>query len=342
MQQLFDTTKNIISLRVYVITGVINMPKIKECYSMSIAKTILEIFKGKFSLKEAYAANPDMPEASVRRSIYENLGISFQRVGRGMYMPMTTTGYVNEQIMLIEGDGRKLSAIQNNSLDAIITDHPWFDPKSNKGGNRAFASYDTFMYTEADFREKARVLKNGCFLVEFLPAENANNYEYLFQIKKMAEKAGFQYYSKVAWKKGTFVSNTGRKAKNTEDIMIFSKGNPRALRIDAKKTKNTGIISYMKGANGMLPTYFDVQPVPKKEVITQSEKPVELLKQIIEYITLPGEIILDQFAGSGVLGAAALLTDRLALLVEKAHEKVEAIAKRLNLVQITNTTLDGC
>ena len=38
-----------------------------------------------------------------------------------------------------------------------------------------------------DFKEKARVLKDGCFLVEVLPAENENNYEYLYQIKKYAK-----------------------------------------------------------------------------------------------------------------------------------------------------------
>lgn len=301
---------------------------------ISVAKKILDIFKGvRFSLKDAYAANPEVPEASVRRSIYEHMGISFQRVGRGLYMTINPAG-IDEQIMLIEGNGRNLKAIKDGALDAIITDHPWCDPKSNKGGNRAFATYDTFEYTQEDFDEKARVLKDGCFLVEFLPAENANNFEYLYRIKKMAERSGLQYYAKVAWKKGTFVANTGRKAKNTEDVMIFSKGEPRALRPDAKKTKATGEPAFMKGAAGMLPAMFDVQPVPKKEIIAQSEKPVELLKQIIEYITLEGEVILDQFAGSGVVGAAARLTNRLAILIEKDKEKVEAIAKRLGLTQI--------
>ena len=37
-------------------------------------------------------------------------------------------------------------------------------------------------------------------------------------------------------KKGTFVSNTGRKAKNTQDIMIFSKGKARNMRYDKKRT----------------------------------------------------------------------------------------------------------
>ena len=309
---------------------------VKEAIKMSIAGKILEVFKGKrFSLKDAYTANPSVPEASVRRSIYENLGKDFERVGKGLYMVINDDGTYNEQILVMEGNGRNLSGIKDGSLDAIITDHPWSDPKSNKGGNRAFATYDTFEYQQEDFDEKARVLKEGCFLVEFLPAENANNYEYLFKIKKMAEQAGFQYYSKVAWKKGKFVANTGRKAKNTEDVMIFSKGEPRALRSDAKKSKATGKPAFMKGAAGMLPAMFDVQPVPKKELIAQSEKPVELLRQIIEYVTLEGEIILDQFAGSGVLGAAALLTNRLAILVEKDKTKVEAIARRLGLQKIT-------
>ena len=309
---------------------------VKEAIKMSIAGKILEVFKGKrFSLKDAYTANPSVPEASVRRSIYENLGKDFERVGKGLYMVINDDGTYNEQILVMEGNGRNLSGIKDGSLDAIITDHPWSDPKSNKGGNRAFATYDTFEYQQEDFDEKARVLKKGCFLVEFLPAENANNYEYLFKIKKMAEQAGFQYYSKVAWKKGKFVANTGRKAKNTEDVMIFSKGEPRALRSDAKKSKATGKPAFMKGAAGMLPAMFDVQPVPKKELIAQSEKPVELLRQIIEYVTLEGEIILDQFAGSGVLGAAALLANRLAILVEKDKAKVEAIARRLGLQKIT-------
>ena len=132
--------------------------------------------------------------------------------------------------MLVEGNGRDLSAIQDEEIDLIVTDYPWEDKKSNRGGNRNFVSTyeeETFRYTLEDFKEKARVLKDGAFLVEFLPAENENNFDELYRIKKLAQEAGFQYYAKVSWKKGTFVSNTGRKSKNTEDVMIFSKGKAR-------------------------------------------------------------------------------------------------------------------
>lgn len=165
-------------------------------------------------------------------------------------------------------------------------------------------------------------------MVEILPAENENNYEYLYQIKQYAKEAGFIYYSKVPWKKGTFVSNTGRKAKNTQDVMIFSKGKARSMRYDKKKSDATGKSCYMSGCNGMLPTMFDVQPVPKNKKIHQSELPLCLCQQILEYVTYEGEIVLDAFAGSGVIGEAALNINRSCILIEILKENIEKIKKR--------------
>ena len=282
---------------------------------------------------------------------------------------------------------------------------------SLKGGNRDFASYDCFKYEQKDFNEKARVMKPGCFVVEFFPEENSENYKYIFECKEMAAKAGLDYYTTVNWKKGNFVSNTGRKSKNTEQVVFFTKGKPRALKVDAKKEKaffashkliscediglkiyvdneeyaymNTLISDlffdydsqsfeylssdyaheyleqlsckqyvllyfadkgisfinadkdihfYMSGTNGMLPTEFDVEPVSKSDRIHQAEKPTELIEQIIGYITLPEEHnkILDQFAGSGVVGEAALNTRNDAVLIEKDEETFQNMYKRLN------------
>ena len=238
---------------------------------------------------------------------------------------------MKENYKLIEGDGRVLSMLQEESIDCIITDHPWLDKLSNKGGNRSFADYECFLYEQRDFNEKARVLKSGCFLAEFLPAENENNYEQLFQIKQFAKTSGLEYYCKVSWKKGKFVSNTGRKAKNTQDIMIFSKGKARNLRLDAKKTKASGKPCYMSGAAGMLPTMFDVEPVPKQQKIHQSELPLPLCEELLEYLTLEGEVILDQFAGSGAIGIAAIRKGRMCVMIEKLPSNIEVIRTRLAL-----------
>ncbi|MGF6375045.1 DNA modification methylase [Clostridiales Family XIII bacterium PM5-7] len=224
----------------------------------------------------------------------------------------------NKYCDTLNTDGRKLTMIEDGTVDLILTDHPYQDSAAHKGGNRSFADYDCFRYEENDFKEKARVLKDGCFLVEFLPEESSTNFDYLYEIKKMAQSAGFEYYTKVPWKKGNFVANTGRKAKNSEDIIIFTKGKARCLKPDVKKNKaNPNEAHFMSGSRKMLPTAFDHQPPSRAERIHQAEKPVGLLIEVIEALTLEGEVVLDQFAGSGSTGIAAMLTGRRPILVEK-------------------------
>lgn len=271
---------------------------------MTIINTLLDVFKDtNFTLTDAYLACDTSNNESVRARIYENLNVLFERIDRGVYKAK----HNGEEALLIEGDGRDLSFIEDSTIDCIVTDHPWEDSKSNKGGSRNFTNYDTFRYNQTDFNEKARVLKDGHFLVEFIPSENANNFEYLYELKTMAKAAGFEYYAKVPWKKGTFVANTGRTSKNSEDVMIFTKGKARSLRPDAKKNKQTNTLDhFMSGAKAMLPTAFDHQPPSRRERLHQSEKPVPLIQEILSYLTNPTDIILDQFAGSGSTMIAAI------------------------------------
>ena len=386
----------------------------------------------------------DVNKESIRARIYEGIDKGlFERVGKGLYTVTRKDKQGRENTcLLINGDGRDLSFLPDNSVDAIITDHPYDLSKSLVGRNRNFANYELFQYNEEDFRQKLRVLKPGCFLVEFLPEENADNYEYLYQVKDMARKAGFEYFARVPWKKGDFIANTGRKSKNTEDILFFSKGKARDLRRDVQRDKqyeashtvvefedyipgsttvhysdmgglgsstessvepvdvklrlsvmkgdadraralldeawenaviysfedspldvdNGGLFTleqlydmpvqeymlkyisasglifddlskgpvehYMSGTAGMLPTVFDVSPVKNK--IHQAEKPVELMEQILRFVTKEDELVLDQFAGSGVAGEAALNTHRNSILIEKDPDAYGRMQDRLS------------
>ena len=296
-------------------------------------KTITNVIQelNQFNMPQAYEAvkeaGIEAKKPSIRARVYE-------AVDKGILRKIAKGVYQNNNCLLIQGDGKDLSFLGDGSIDAIITDHPYDIKAANNGGDRHFATYDCFQYSQEDFNEKARVLKDGCFLVEFLPEESALNYEYLYKIKKMAEAAGFKYYAKVPWKKGDFISNCGRKSKNTEDVMIFSKGEPRALRVDAKKDKaDPSAKHFMKGCNGMLPTAFDYAKPAKKDMLHQAEKPVELLEAILDYVTKEDEVVLDQFAGSGVLGEACIKKNRRAILIELADEFVAKIVNRLKLVQ---------
>jgi len=304
--------------------------------------------------------NMSVNNESIRARIYEGVekGI-FTRISRGVYKVTSQLDKNKSTCLLINGDGRDLSMLKDESIDGIITDHPYDLQQALTGGNRKFATFELFRYENKDFKEKQRVLKNGAFLVEFLPEESEINFDYLYEIKKMAQENGFKYFAKVSWKKGNFVSNTGRKSKNTEDVMIFSKGEPRTLKIDAKKNlsvarenninikgknsyeirdilQESGLtVYYMKGTNGMLPTNFDYQPKSTKDKIMEAEKPVELIEEIIEYISKPYETLLDQFAGSGNFVIACSNKNRNSIAIEKddnMFEKMKVnIEKKLNV-----------
>ena len=231
-------------------------------------------------------------------------------------------------IKLIHGNGRELGLLADNSVDAIITDHPYAINKQHKGGNRDFTSdYSGFLYTQEDFNEKARVLKEGSFLVEFMPEEAAENYEYRYQVLQMAKSAGLEFYAKVGWKKGNFVSNTGRKSKNSEDLLFFTKGKARSLRPDVKKRKAGIEDAVMSGTAKMLPAMFDF--AKDKDQYHQAQKPVDLLAEVLSYITLPGELVVDQFAGSGVLGVAAKQFGVDCILFELDEAHTENIRKKV-------------
>ena len=291
---------------------------------------------------------------SIRARIYEGVekGI-FTKISRGVYKVTKQIEGKDNTCLLINGNGRDLSSIKDKSIDGIITDHPYDLQKALTGGNRKFAKYELFRYESKDFKEKQRVLKDGAFLVEFIPEESEVNFEYLYEIKNMAQENGFKYFAKVAWKKGNFTANTGRKSKNVEDVMIFSNGEPRSLKLDAKKNleiaKNYGLdikgkssyeirdmlqeknidVCYMKGTNGMLPTAFDYQPKNSKDKIIEAEKPIGLIEEIIEYISKPYEVLLDQYAGSGNFVIACHNKNRNSIAIEKDTEMFEKMKSNI-------------
>ena len=101
-----------------------------------------------FTVKEATEVinnvkNMQVNNESVRARIYEGVerGI-FTKISRGVYQVTSQIQGKETKCLLINGDGRDLSAIPDKSIDGIVTDHPYLLTKSLKGGNRNFAEYE--------------------------------------------------------------------------------------------------------------------------------------------------------------------------------------------------------
>lgn len=62
-------------------------------------------------------------------------------------------------------------------------------------------------------------------------------------------------------------------------------------------------------------------------------KPLDLMQYLVRYITPPGGVVLDPFAGTGTTGEAAFREGMKAVLIEREPEYQADIARRMDLAQ---------
>lgn len=95
-----------------------------------------------------------------------------------------------------------------------------------------------------------------------------------------------------------------------------------------------GLVGADKAARGKLPTdtwWHTIVPTSGKEKTGYpTQKPVGVLRRMIEASSNPGDLVLDFFAGSGTTGAACLELDRRFLLVDDNVEALQVMARRFS------------
>jgi site-specific DNA-methyltransferase (adenine-specific) len=94
-----------------------------------------------------------------------------------------------------------------------------------------------------------------------------------------------------------------------------------------------GLVGPDKAARGKTPTdvwwHTIVSPTGKEKTGYPTQKPLGVLRRIISVHSDPGDHLLDFFAGSGSLGAAALAAGRSATLIDSNLEAIEVMTRRL-------------
>lgn len=287
--------------------------------------TVISGFEGVFNLKMLYKFFPEEKDTTIRGRVYRELTSKglITKEGRGFYK---FSGANGESGLILRGDARTLDCVEDNSIDLIVADHPYpIQGGTNRQCNSTYAE-TTFKYTAEDFKNKSRVLKDGSFLVEFLPEMKETNLEYIMEVLTLAKGAGFNFYAKIPWFKaeirdGKLVDGSafvGRKAV-LEEIYVFTKGSPRKLRIRKQGTQER----LEKGAKSMLPAvYMEPTIIPSKRC-HQAQKPQKLLSKLIEAFSHEREVVLDQFAGSFATFWSAITLNRKAVAIEIDEEFIE-------------------
>ncbi len=95
-----------------------------------------------------------------------------------------------------------------------------------------------------------------------------------------------------------------------------------------------GLVGEEKAKKGKLPTdtwwHTIVSPTGKEKTGYPTQKPMGILKRIIQASSNPGDLVLDFFAGSGTTGAAALELGRKFLLVDNNPEAIDVMKRRFS------------
>lgn len=133
----------------------------------------------------------------------------------------------------------------------------------------------------------------------------------------------------------------GAKAKNRwpakhDTILVYVK-NPKTYYFDSSAVDREpymapGLVTEEKAALGKLPTdvwwHTIVSPTGKEKTGYPTQKPLGVLRRIIQASSKPGDVVLDFFGGSGTTAAAADELDRRFVLIDQNSESIDVIRKR--------------
>lgn len=179
------------------------------------------------------------------------------------------------------------------SVDLIITDPPYESlEKHRKVGTTTrlkhskSSSNDWFSIFSNDrfpsfFSEAYRILAKNSHLYLFCDQET------MFIVKPIAEAIGFKFWKPLVWDKMRIGMGYHYRARY-EFILFFEKGK--------RKLSDLGIP--------------DVITVPRIWKGYPTEKPSAVSEVLLLQSSLPGELVLDPFCGSGSVGVASIRTGR--------------------------------
>lgn len=213
-------------------------------------------------------------------------------------------------------------------IGCVITDPPYginLDIGQTKKDSNHPVVYDDNHYDIMDLT--ALIAKEAYRLLK----EDAHAY-FWFDIKaydkvfNLLSSAGFYVEGvPIIWAKpgpGQVNHPDQRWASAYETCFFCRKGN-RALL----KQGQSNILNY--------------DPVPPSKKIHPTEKPVALLRQLIETSSVTGEIILDFCGGSGSTAEAAIQTNRNFLICEKDQAYYQGICERIRSLETKTEKEEG-
>lgn len=267
-----------------------------------------------------------------------------------MVTNMTDIYYKDDDICLLNGDSfNLLKSISKKSIDMIFADPPYFlsnDGISCSGGKQVSVNkgdwdkgldiYQKLEYHKEWIKLCRNVLKdNGTIWI-------SSTLHSVYAIGVALEMEGFSIINNIIWQKTNPSPNLAcRCFTHSTETIIWA----RKQLTPSKKGNHFFNYSLMKQENGGKqmkdvwefnePEFYISSVTPKsekKEGKHPTQKPIGLLKRIIEASTNVGDLILDPFNGSGTTGVVAKMLNRKYIGIELDTSYLDLTVRRLKKI----------
>ncbi len=204
-----------------------------------------------------------------------------------------------------------------------------------KLGTSAFADvFDDFLaFLEPRLREARRLLSpTGSFFVHLDPRE-----VHYCRVLLDAIFGRSCFLNEIIWAYD-YGARSKRRWSAKHDNILWYAADPRHYTyryeaIDRIPYMAPALVGAEKAARGKTPTdvWWNtiVSPTGKEKTGYPTQKPLAILRRIVEVHSNPGDRVLDFFAGSGTTGEAALRAGRRAVLVDESSEAIRVMSRRL-------------
>ncbi len=186
-----------------------------------------------------------------------------------------------------------LAGLPSESVDLAITDPAYESLEkhravgtttrlkhSKSSSNDWFQIFPNSRFPDL-FGQLFRVLKRNTHLYVLCDAET------MFLVRPLGVAAGFRFWKPIIWDKQRIGMGYHYRSRY-ECILFFEKGK--------RRLNDLGIP--------------DILSVPRVARGYPTEKPVELSKVLVEQSSIPGDVVIDPFFGSGSVGVAAVQAGR--------------------------------
>jgi site-specific DNA-methyltransferase (adenine-specific) len=201
-------------------------------------------------------------------------------------------------------------------------------------GKSAFAdAFDDYLsFIEPRLREAHRVLKPSGALYFHIDYREVHYCKLL--LDAVFGRAAFQ--NEIIWAYDYGARTKKRWPPKHDNILYYAK-DPERVFFDAEAVGRIpymapGLVGKEKAERGKLPTdtwwHTIVSPTGKEKLGYATQKPLGILRRIVQASCPKGGLVLDFFAGTGTTGAAALEHGCCFVLVDSSAEAIGIMRRR--------------